>query len=419
MKKIVFFIHNYSNGGVTRRMVNLSGELSKMGYSVEMLSLHVEENLKIQLPQNVKLAARDKKSRRIEYITVNCGDSCDNEDIIEKPKTNTQNKSKGIKKKLKNSITSIVIFLLSLDKKRRIFNGVVFMRNKKKYRGYFADANADVVICIGERLVKYAYKASKGLNCRLFDAERSAHVIENKETGRFIHRINKKYMKKADGIIVQTHSEMEAFKKEYKNVYVINNPLTPNLPLPGDIKRKKEIVNFCRYSPQKNLELLIDAFNMFHKDFPDYTLRIFGDACLDGEPEYKESLYEKVKGLGLNDSVLLMPSVSKIHNTVIDSAMFVSSSDFEGLSNSMLEAMAIGLPCICTDCMGGGTREVMTDRENGLIVPMNDADAMYRAMKEFAENPALAEKCSQNVIKIREKLSVEKITRQWLEVIEK
>ena len=69
--------------------------------------------------------------------------------------------------------------------------------------------------------------------------------------------------------------------------------------------------------------------------------------------------------------------------------------------------------------MGGGTREVMTDRENGLIVPMNDADAMYRAMKEFAENPALAEKCSQNVIKIREKLSVEKITRQWLEVIEK
>ena len=99
--------------------------------------------------------------------------------------------------------------------------------------------------------------------------------------------------------------------------------------------------------------------------------------------------------------------------------MFVSSSDYEGLSNSMLEAMAIGLPCVCTDCLGGGAREVIKDRENGLIVPMNDAEAMCRAMKEYIEDPALAEKCSLNAAAIREELSVEKITRQWLDIIEK
>ena len=84
----------------------------------------------------------------------------------------------------------------------------------------------------------------------------------------------------------------------------------------------------------------------------------------------------------------------------------------------MLESMAIGLPCVCTDCLGGGTREVMTDHENGLIVPMNNAEAMYRAMKEFVENPELAQKCSENAVKIREKLSAKGIARQWLEVIE-
>ena len=83
----------------------------------------------------------------------------------------------------------------------------------------------------------------------------------------------------------------------------------------------------------------------------------------------------------------------------------------------MLEAMAIGLPCICTDCLGGGTREVITDHENGLIVPVRDPDAMCRAMKEFAEDQVLSEKCSRNAAKIREKLSVEKITDQWLDVL--
>ena len=137
------------------------------------------------------------------------------------------------------------------------------------------------------------------------------------------------------------------------------------------------------------------------------------------EIDEKNILVKRISELNISDCAFVLPPAPDVHKKIIDSAMYVSSSDFEGLSNSMLEAMAIGLPCICTDCMGGGTREVMTDRENGLIVPMNDADAMYRAMKEFIENPELAEKCSQNAIKIREKLSVEKITRQWLEVIEK
>ena len=99
--------------------------------------------------------------------------------------------------------------------------------------------------------------------------------------------------------------------------------------------------------------------------------------------------------------------------------MFVSSSDYEGLSNSMIEAMAIGLPCICTDCLGGGTREVMIDEENGLIVPMNDVDAMYCAMKRFADDPDFAERCGENASKIRDKLSVEKIAQQWIDVFQR
>ena len=98
--------------------------------------------------------------------------------------------------------------------------------------------------------------------------------------------------------------------------------------------------------------------------------------------------------------------------------MFVSSSDYEGISNSMIEAMAIGLPTICTDCPAGGARAIIKDHENGILVPVNDVEAMYKAMKEIAENEELAEKISFNGTKLKEELSVDKIVNQWLEIIE-
>ena len=176
-------------------------------------------------------------------------------------------------------------------------------------------------------------------------------------------------------------------------------------------------MNFCRVAPTKNLELLLEAFSIFHLEYPEYILEIYGNINGELEREYLPVIEKKIEELHLEECALILPPSADVHKKVLQSAMFVSSSNYEGLSNSMLEAMAIGLPCICTDCFGGGTREVMIDHENGLIVPMNDSDAMYKAMKEFVENPDLAEKCSRNAEKIRDKLSVEKITQQWFDVI--
>ena len=97
--------------------------------------------------------------------------------------------------------------------------------------------------------------------------------------------------------------------------------------------------------------------------------------------------------------------------------MFVSSSDFEGMSNSMLEAMAIGLPVVCTDCPAGGARAIIQDHENGLLVPIKDANRLYLAMKEIIEKPELAEKLSTNAVRIRETQSEMAIMRQWQALI--
>jgi glycosyltransferase involved in cell wall biosynthesis len=93
--------------------------------------------------------------------------------------------------------------------------------------------------------------------------------------------------------------------------------------------------------------------------------------------------------------------------------MFVSSSVYEGMSNSMLEALAIGLPTICTDCPSGGARAVITHEKNGLLVPVDDVEKLTKAMTKIARDEPFAEYLSFNGMNIRDELSEENIIRKW------
>ena len=144
---------------------------------------------------------------------------------------------------------------------------------------------------------------------------------------------------------------------------------------------------------------------------------IYGDAVGNGAEGYIDSVEETIAQLACKEKIHILPAQKDIHDLIKDYAMFVSSSDFEGMSNSMLEAMAIGLPTICTDCPAGGARAIIKDHENGILVPVNDAEAMCKVMREIADNPELAEKLSINGTKLKEDLAVDKIVNQWMEII--
>ena len=96
-----------------------------------------------------------------------------------------------------------------------------------------------------------------------------------------------------------------------------------------------------------------------------------------------------------------------------DYSMFVSSSDFEGMSNSMLEAMALGLPVVATDCPPGGPRMVITQEENGLLVPVGDEEALAAAVNRLIEEPEFAKELGERASKIGEKAGAEMIFKEW------
>ena len=79
----------------------------------------------------------------------------------------------------------------------------------------------------------------------------------------------------------------------------------------------------------------------------------------------------------------------------------------------MLEAMAIGMPVVCTDCPIGGARDTIENEVNGLLVPIRDDKALYSAMKKVIENETLSNSISNNAASIRAQLSLDRIVDQW------
>ena len=218
----------------------------------------------------------------------------------------------------------------------------------------------------------------------------------------------------SDGLVFQTSEAKSFFPKLIQNKgVVICNPITSRLPAPHQGKREHRIVNFCRLTSQKNLDLLIDAFSDICKELSQYSLHIYG------EGEERERLETKIRMMGLSDKVIIHGYSNNIYTDINNASLFVSSSNYEGISNSMLEAIALGIPSICTDCPAGGARETIENGVNGFLVPVGDREKMAELMKKVLTDELLAKSISDEGQKLRDKISVEEISKKWVDVINK
>ena len=223
---------------------------------------------------------------------------------------------------------------------------------------------------------------------------------------RFVRNVTYAFSK---GIVFQTEDAKKYFsKKIQQKSIVISNPITDCLPERYVGEREKYIVNWCRLDTQKNLKLLIKSFGQVIKIFPQYTLHIFGEG-----PE-KDNLEKFIDEMDLKAKVFLRGYSTDIYGDVLKAALYVSSSNYEGISNSMLEAIALGIPSICTDCPVGGARQTITNGVNGILVPVQNENKLTEAMISVLSNPKYAEQISIEGCKIRNKLNVACIAKQWL-----
>ena len=281
----------------------------------------------------------------------------------------------------------------------------------KELRSAIRKEKPDVVISFMSQINMYSLIASMGLNTRVIVSERNDPQQRSK-----VHRIaeNILYTFFAEKVVFQTESVKNYFNASIKKKsVVIVNPIGASILPVYTGTREKCIAGVGRLTGQKNFELLIDAFIEFDKKISGYTLHIYGDGPLSSKLKQMASEHD------MSHKIVFHGYVNNVAEQICKYNMYVSTSNFEGISNAMLEAMAMGIPTICTDCPVGGARMMIKNGVNGLLIPMNDKATLVNAMLEIADNEKVAQDISHKAVQIGEELDLKKITLKWERLAEK
>ncbi len=217
---------------------------------------------------------------------------------------------------------------------------------------------------------------------------------------------------RADGFVFQTEEAKNFFSiKIQERATIIPNPINEKfLCKPFDKMRDKSIVTVGRLTSQKNHKLLIDAFYRVQLKYTDYILKIYGDG------ELKKELIKYCKKLGINNKVKFMGNVENVKNEIYKSSMFVLTSNYEGMPNALMEAMALGVPCISIDCPCGGPKYLLADGRGILVSSKKE---LVHNMNKLIKDSSKAKTISKKASEFCKDLTCEKIANEWLKYISK
>lgn len=213
------------------------------------------------------------------------------------------------------------------------------------------------------------------------------------------------------GGVFQTEGAMKYYGKGLqRRGTIIPNPIFINgeIPYVDAHDRDKTVVSVGRLdNDQKRYDVMIRAFKLFSEVHPEYTLRLYGK----GSDELL--IKQWISEAGIKEKVYLMGLSKSPMQDIAHDGMFLITSDYEGISNALLEAMAVGLPCVSTDHTPGGARLLIQNGENGLLAPIGDEIALANAMCRFAEDDELVRACGEKAKSVTERFAPDKIIDMW------
>lgn len=353
-KKIAFYINVLTKGGAERVMSQLANQFAEHGYNVFLISSFQSEGEYILSP----------KVQRI----------------------NLENKQ-DFGNKLRRNI-KLICELRSVLKKIKPDVLVSFMQ----------EPNFRAVI------------ATRGLNIRTIVSVRNDPNMEYAgKVGNFVGKI---VLPLADGCVFQTEDARQWFpKKIQKKSKIIFNEVSQKFFTQKWRPESQIIVSVGRLSEQKNQKMLINAFVEVAPDFPDCTLEIYGDGPL------KNDLQKQINKTKFSDRIFLKGNVDEVEKVLSRASIFILSSDYEGMPNALLEALAIGVPCISTDCPCGGPRMIIRNKVNGILVPVSNYVYLSRSIRYLLDSPDKMEEISINAKKTAVKFDPLNIFKEWEEYI--
>lgn len=218
---------------------------------------------------------------------------------------------------------------------------------------------------------------------------------------------------RANGILTQTEYAKSCYDEKFAGkTAVIYNPVMMNDCQVGvALRTEKEhlFVTAGRLEPVKDQTMMIMAFAAFHKNHPDFRLVIYGEGPMHG------ALQEQIKGLELKDAVVLAGRTNDLWNMIASAEAFLLTSEYEGMSNALIEAMCLGLPVVSTKV--AGATDLIKDGENGYLIDVKDSESLADRMARLADSPELCEQMGRSASEVYEQVRQDKICKQWIEYL--
>lgn len=271
----------------------------------------------------------------------------------------------------------------------------------------------DIVVSFLNNASFYSILSTMFTKTKVVVCERCDPYSENRLSLRFM----RKFFKYADGGVFQTDGAKEYYKGKIKNIEVIPNIVDnnySNVKIDKFEDRKNEIDIFSRIEiRQKRHDVLIKAFNEIHKKHPEIVLNIYGDG-----PD-EEKIKSMVKDFNLSSCVYFKGSTNDTISILKNAKLTILSSDYEGIPNGVIDALAIGIPVVATDTSPGGVKLLIEDTRNGFIVPCGDYKKIAEKVIYLLEHPNVADSFSNESIKIRDRFSEKNIIQKWDNYLER
>lgn len=352
--KILLYISTIGGGGAARVLVNLANYLVKANYQVIFITNFSDEN---------------------EYL------------LDEKIKRLSLEKTESTQNRLFKNISRIYkLRRLIRQEKPQVSLSFMGENNFRLLLSTFGLASKTIISVRNDP--KQEYKGVMG------------YLV-----GKFLFRL-------ADGVVFQTKEAQAWFPKSIqKKSTVIFNAVQDSFYRTNRSPHPQHIITCGRLNLQKNHALLIRAFARIASKYPQENLLIYGKGILE------DKLHLLISKLHLEKRVYLMGLNTNIEQVLAQGKIFVLSSDFEGLPNALMEALALGVPSISTDCPCGGPRELIKQQENGLLVPCNNEEALAQALEKLLLNPQKTAKMGEKARRAARIFRPELIFKQWQEFI--
>ncbi|EOU2000539.1 glycosyltransferase [Clostridium perfringens] len=267
------------------------------------------------------------------------------------------------------------IDIIYLDKKKGLDLSILY-----KLISLFKKYKPDI---INTHLYVMSYVLPAAIFTRRKNIVHTVHNIAEKELRDSVKKIMKiayRYFNVKP--IAISNMIMESIESEYKiskkNIKCIYNGIDTTV-FSGEkakINNSINLISVGRFTEQKNHKMMIEAFSKALKKNNNLKLILVGDGILRREIENivrKKGIYSKVEFRGVK---------SNICNELKRAHIYISSSLWEGLPITILEAMSCGLPILCTDV--GGNKDVV--KENGILVENNNCEQLTNAILMLADD---------------------------------